>query len=62
MAKPHLYHRAGRWFCRLDIGAVRRLGPGRGTPRDAYEAFRQVIEFWLDDVPAPSPVRDATIA
>jgi len=33
--KPHLYHRAGRWFCRLDVGTVRRLGPGRSTPAAA---------------------------
>ena len=59
--KPHLYHRAGRWFCRLDVGTVRRLGPGRSTPVEAYDALSPVLAFWLDDAPAPNPVRDATV-
>lgn len=59
--KPHLYHRAGSWFCRLDVGAVRRLGPGRSTPAEAYTALSPWFEFWLYNDPAPRSVRDATI-
>lgn len=62
MVKPHLYRHAGRWFCRLDVGALRRLGPGRSTPAEAYTALSPRFEFWLYDAPAHRPVRDATIA
>lgn len=64
MAKPHLYRRAGRWFCRLDRYGRRILAAGRRSPELAYEALRE--RLWPGWGPALPPARvrnrDATIA
>ena len=43
MAKPHIYRRAGRWFCRLDHYGRLILAAGRCSPELAYEAVRMEI-------------------
>lgn len=64
MAKPHVYRRAGRWFCRLDHYGRLILAAGRRSPELAYEALREQI--WPGWGPALPPARvrnrDATIA
>ncbi len=63
MAKPHLYRRAGRWFCRLEHYGRLILAAGRCSPELAYEALRE--QLWPGWGPALPPVRvrnrDATI-
>ena len=44
MAKPHIYHHAGRWFCRLDHYGRLILAAGRRSPELAYEALREQIK------------------
>ena len=64
MAKPHLYRRAGRWFCRPDHYGRRILAAGRSSPELAYEALREQLWPGWGPVLPPARVRnrDATIA
>lgn len=61
--KPHLYRRAGHWFCRLDHYGRLILAAGRRSPALAYDALRE--QLWPGWGPALPPVRvrnrDATI-
>ena len=63
MVKPHLYRRAGRWFCRLESPSRWILAAGRRSPALAYEALRE--QLWPGWGPALPPARvrnrDATI-